>query len=292
MKESKQDYQFIGEIMTKGKKSKKADNKKGNQQIGSAENPFKFAFKNIEDEFDKSQILKFSRIHEMGVDKIWTYSFDDSEKFKFGLANLHGLDYLTFECKKLLFRLEKGDQILFLFENGQIISLTLAEMPNKMRSDDNHVCLENKVHLTIPELEIFKNEKFVKWKLKPLKGREILGGRRPMLSYEIEDFQRIIMGMAQAYEQGVKQYVRTYKPLYTRDNINRSSSTYVERQSIPQDIMDKVWRRDNGKCVRCGSQENIEFDHIIPFSKGGANTYRNLQILCQNCNRSKSNNIG
>jgi len=65
-----------------------------------------------------------------------------------------------------------------------------------------------------------------------------------------------------------------------------------KRQSIPQDIQDKVWVRDNGKCVLCGSSERVEFDHIIPFSKEGANTYRNLQLLCEKCNRQKSNKIG
>lgn len=64
------------------------------------------------------------------------------------------------------------------------------------------------------------------------------------------------------------------------------------REPIPQDILDKVWNRDGGKCVKCGSQEHLEFDHIIPFSKGGASTYRNLQILCKKCNTSKSNKIG
>ena len=65
-----------------------------------------------------------------------------------------------------------------------------------------------------------------------------------------------------------------------------------KRMSIPTDVQDAVWNRDGGKCVQCGSKENLEFDHIIPFSKGGANTYRNLQLLCQSCNRTKSNNIG
>ena len=64
------------------------------------------------------------------------------------------------------------------------------------------------------------------------------------------------------------------------------------RPSIPQKTKDKVWNRDGGKCVQCGSNENIEFDHIIPFSKGGSSTYRNLQILCEKCNRVKSANIG
>lgn len=59
-------------------------------------------------------------------------------------------------------------------------------------------------------------------------------------------------------------------------------------RKIPSSVQDRVWRRDEGKCVKCGSNENLEFDHIIPFSKGGANTYRNIQLLCEKCNRSKS----
>jgi hypothetical protein len=64
------------------------------------------------------------------------------------------------------------------------------------------------------------------------------------------------------------------------------------REPIPQDVKDKVWNRDGGKCIICGSQVNLEFDHIIPFSKGGANTYRNVQLLCEKCNREKCSKIG
>jgi len=60
---------------------------------------------------------------------------------------------------------------------------------------------------------------------------------------------------------------------------------------IPDEVKEFVWRRDQGKCVKCGSQENIEFDHIIPLSKGGSNTARNIQLLCERCNREKSNKI-
>jgi len=69
-------------------------------------------------------------------------------------------------------------------------------------------------------------------------------------------------------------------------------SELKKREPISQEIQDKVWNRDGGKCVKCGSAEKLEFDHIIPFSKGGSNTYRNLQLLCESCNRIKSNNIG
>jgi len=75
---------------------------------------------------------------------------------------------------------------------------------------------------------------------------------------------------------------------------NNKSDKIIQKKSrrISQDVKDKVWNRDGGKCVECGSNENLEFDHIIPHSKGGANTYRNIQLLCEPCNRSKSAKIG
>jgi hypothetical protein len=63
------------------------------------------------------------------------------------------------------------------------------------------------------------------------------------------------------------------------------------RQPIPEDVQILVWNRDHGMCVKCGSKQNLEFDHIIPLSKGGSNTARNIQLLCEKCNRSKGANI-
>lgn len=63
------------------------------------------------------------------------------------------------------------------------------------------------------------------------------------------------------------------------------------RSKIPANVRIFVWQRDGGCCVECGSNENLEYDHIIPFAKGGSNTERNLQLLCGNCNRLKSDNI-
>jgi hypothetical protein len=59
------------------------------------------------------------------------------------------------------------------------------------------------------------------------------------------------------------------------------------RAAIPPDARIFVWQRDQGRCVACGSNENLEFDHIIPVSLGGATTARNLQLLCEPCNRRK-----
>lgn len=64
-----------------------------------------------------------------------------------------------------------------------------------------------------------------------------------------------------------------------------------KREVITQAVKDLVWRRDEGKCVKCGSCEKLEFDHIIPVSKGGSSTYRNVQLLCEPCNRKKYTNL-
>jgi len=127
----------------------------------------------------------------------------------------------------------------------------------------------------------------------------------------IIDFQEsiVLIKNIDSLEETLSRYKALIMPIissYINENIDFINSNIDEkkesnvqhkpdskkRERITQEVMDKVWNRDNGRCVLCGSQENIEFDHIIPFSKGGSNTYRNLQILCKKCNLAKSNKIG
>jgi 5-methylcytosine-specific restriction endonuclease McrA len=34
--------------------------------------------------------------------------------------------------------------------------------------------------------------------------------------------------------------------------------------------------------------DEVEFDHVIPMSKGGSSEEQNLRVACFDCNRSKS----
>ncbi|WP_244640575.1 HNH endonuclease [Pseudomonas fluorescens] len=63
------------------------------------------------------------------------------------------------------------------------------------------------------------------------------------------------------------------------------------REAIPRSVQREVWQRDAGVCVECGTRQLLCFDHIVPFSRGGSNTVRNLQLLCEPCNLSKGNRI-
>ena len=66
---------------------------------------------------------------------------------------------------------------------------------------------------------------------------------------------------------------------------------FARRERIPDEVRAFVWERDAGRCVKCGSEDDLQFDHVIPVAKGGGNVAENVQILCGDCNRQKSDSI-
>jgi len=66
----------------------------------------------------------------------------------------------------------------------------------------------------------------------------------------------------------------------------------IPRRVIPTWVKLDVWKRDGGKCVKCGSEKDLHFDHIIPWSKGGSSsTPENVQLLCSKHNLRKHDKI-
>lgn len=64
------------------------------------------------------------------------------------------------------------------------------------------------------------------------------------------------------------------------------------RRIIPTPVKLEVWKRDEGKCVVCGATDELHFDHIIPFSKGGTSLKAdNVQLLCARHNLEKRDKI-
>lgn len=61
--------------------------------------------------------------------------------------------------------------------------------------------------------------------------------------------------------------------------------------AVGKTIRTKIFARDNGQCVFCGTIHNLTIDHKIPLSKGGANNEDNLQTLCKDCNHAKGNKM-
>lgn len=84
---------------------------------------------------------------------------------------------------------------------------------------------------------------------------------------------------------------RKFERLKSKFNSLSNKETFNKKEKISENVRIVVWRRDQGKCTQCGSREKLEYDHIIPISKGGSNTVRNIELLCESCNRQKSNKI-
>ncbi len=70
-----------------------------------------------------------------------------------------------------------------------------------------------------------------------------------------------------------------------------AESAAAGREGIVLEVKRRVWERCSGRCVECGSDRLLEFDHVIPLALGGSNGERNLQLLCAECNRTKGDGL-
>lgn len=99
-------------------------------------------------------------------------------------------------------------------------------------------------------------------------------------------------------EGDVKRNVFKFKLVAIKDVEDESSAEdipnrLVERSRIiPTNVKLEVWARDGGRCVMCGEKDELHFDHIVPFSKGGTSLKsENIQLLCIKHNLQKSARI-
>src|SRR5438132_4756249 len=83
-------------------------------------------------------------------------------------------------------------------------------------------------------------------------------------------------------ERRSQQKLQTARSLMHADEARRPT-----RIPIPSDVRRAVFERDGGRCVECGSNFDLQYDHVLPVALGGATTVENLQLLCADCNRRK-----
>ncbi len=91
-----------------------------------------------------------------------------------------------------------------------------------------------------------------------------------------------------------KRHVFKFKLLAIKE-VNLESDIeklHERRRIIPTEIKLEVWKRDAGKCVTCGTTDELHFDHVLPYSKGGTSIKsENVQLLCARHNLAKSDKI-
>ena len=96
-------------------------------------------------------------------------------------------------------------------------------------------------------------------------------------------------------EHDGKRSVFKYKLIAVEgeEDFSKPATTQPERRRIiPTPIKLEVWKRDNGQCVMCGAKDELHFDHVLPYSKGGTSIkVENVQLLCARHNIEKSDKI-
>lgn len=71
-------------------------------------------------------------------------------------------------------------------------------------------------------------------------------------------------------------------------SVSTEQQATEQRRIIPSHVKLAVWKRDGGACIQCGSKQNLHFDHILPYSKGGtSDSEANIQLLCMKHNIQK-----
>ena len=91
---------------------------------------------------------------------------------------------------------------------------------------------------------------------------------------------------------GVRRVFK-FKLTLAGEDAEKPSLALVQRsRNIPTSVKLEVWKRDAGRCVTCGATDELHFDHVVPFSKGGTSLKAdNVQLLCARHNLSKSAKI-
>ena len=61
----------------------------------------------------------------------------------------------------------------------------------------------------------------------------------------------------------------------------------ANKAEISKNLAMRIFERDDFKCKRCNSTEDLTIDHIFPRSFGGSNAPSNLRVLCRSCNSAR-----
>ncbi len=82
--------------------------------------------------------------------------------------------------------------------------------------------------------------------------------------------------------------------VFSAEGFTETSEGRRRGRYIPFRTKVRVVRRDNYTCQHCGKHlqdYEVEFDHIIPLSKGGSSDEHNIRLTCHDCNQDKSDQV-
>jgi len=100
-------------------------------------------------------------------------------------------------------------------------------------------------------------------------------------------FKLVFKGKAEVITHESENPIVTDKKSYIRPTVIRLLTYIVIPFKKVHLSRQNVFKRDDDKCVYCGSENDLTIDHVIPRSKGGNNDWANLVTCCGTCNVKK-----
>jgi hypothetical protein len=82
--------------------------------------------------------------------------------------------------------------------------------------------------------------------------------------------------------------------VFTGTAFTETSESRRMGRYIPFKTKIRVVRRDNHTCQNCGKHlkdDEVEFDHVIPISRGGSSEEHNIRLTCHDCNSDKGDRV-
>lgn len=218
---------------------------------------------------------------------------DEANPLAFVKEKLLSTGPTPMQLERLPFRLKRHEKVYFLggrTENS-ILSISLALTNQRL--------FTAKADKPINDFRGGRSRLTVKPGIKAITLSSVIAIDAPTTDVDYKSWMTTIH-----LDRGKNLSISFYKSLAARsfyvliaemvDRLNdpiEESAFSPKRERIADEVKIAVWRRDGGQCVRCGNRANLEYDHIIPVIKGGSNTVRNIELLCESCNRRKSANL-
>lgn len=94
----------------------------------------------------------------------------------------------------------------------------------------------------------------------------------------------VFLGKAEVMEHDKWRPIKTANRSYRRPTVIRLIRyVTIPFKKVPLSRFN-IYRRDGHRCIYCGERMNLTLDHVLPRSKGGKNSWKNLVTCCAGCN--------
>lgn len=100
-------------------------------------------------------------------------------------------------------------------------------------------------------------------------------------------FQLVFGEKAETVETSKHTFLRSEKDIWPAPTVIRIKKyVKVPMRGVPLNRLN-IFRRDGFSCLYCGSKKELTLDHVLPRSRGGGDSWKNLATCCGACNLKK-----